>query len=238
MSKSTFFAGAAIATLMTTAAYAITPASRDTGNINFALPAENLNDFHMALYAGSFTRNVQSDFGTAEIDLKRYNAILGYDLNRWLTVYALSGIVDAKESASRMDSESAMIWGVGVWANLIESEQLPLLTTVSSYRVSAGTEFSYADTDSFSWSQFDSFLTFEIVNELNDSQLIFPRNIGLFFGPIASYIVSDEYDSDSDNVFGLTVGVDLMFTKNTYATIAGDFYSDDEGVYGMVGVRF
>lgn len=238
MSKSPFLASVALATIMTTAALAITPASRDTGDINFALPAENLNDFHMALYAGSFTRNVKSDFGVAEIDLKRYNAILGYDLNRWLTVYVLGGILDAKESASHQDSEASTIWGVGVWANLIESEQLPLLTTVSSYRLSTGTEFSYADLDNFSWSQFDSFLTFEIVNELNDSQLIFPRNIGLFFGPIASYIQSDDYDSDSDNVFGLTAGVDLMFTKNTYATIAGDFYSDDKGVYGMVGVRF
>lgn len=238
MSKSTFIAGAAIAALMTTAALAVTPASRDTGNLDFALPAENLNDFHMALYAGTFTRNVQGDFGLTEMDLKRYNAILGYDLTRWITIYALGGILDAKESASRQDSEASTIWGVGVWANLIESEQMPLLTTVSSYRLSAGTEFSYANLDNFSWSQFDSFLTFEIVNELNDSQLIFPRNIGLFFGPIASYIQSDEYDSDSDNVFGLTLGVDLMFTRNTYATIAGDFYTDDSGVYGMMGVRF
>lgn len=238
MSKFPFIASVAIATVMTSVAFAATPTARDTGTINYAGIGDDLGAWHGALYAGTATRNAQfSGSRTAEIDFSRYNVILGYDLTRWLTIYGLAGAANA-DADNRSDDSSSGLFGAGFWAGLLEVDQLSFLTTISRYRVNSGAEISYAGFDEFSWTQFDGFLTLELQNELNNTSSIFPDNIGLFFGPVVSFFESDEYDSDSDNLVGMTVGVNLMFTDDTYLTGAGDFFSDDSSVYGMMGVRF
>ncbi len=239
MSKISLLACVAVATAMTTSTFALTPTGRDTGTINFGGVGENLNAWHLALYAGTSTRKVENNHNLdIDIDFKRFNMVLGCDLTRWMTVYGLVGMMKANSDSWGEDNDRANLFGVGVWANLMESDQLSLFTDVSTYRVNTGAEYSFAAFDDFSWSQLDAFLTFELVNELNECPFILPETVGLFFGPIISYIISDDYEATSGNTVGITLGVSMMFTDDTYATLAGDFYSDDSSVYGMVGVRF
>lgn len=239
MSKITLLACVAVATALTTSTFAVTPTGRDTGSINFQALGNDLNAWHLALYVGRSTRTVENDnnFET-EIDLNRYNMVLGYDLTRWLTVYGLVGMVKADSNSWVDQNDSADIFGAGVWANLIESDQMSLLSAVSSYRLTSGAEYSFASFDDFSWSQVDAFLNFELVNELNKCPFIMPEAVTLYFGPVVSYIMSDDYEATSGNTLGLTVGVNILFTDDTYATLGSDFYSDDQSVYAMMGVRF
>ena len=237
MRKTTLIACVAVATALSTSTFAVTPASRDTGSINFADIGEDLSGWHLALFAGSATRHMDNDRNIdTEIDLTRYNVILGYNVTRWMTVYGLVGAMTEETGVYKKENDTQAIVGVGVWANLIESDQLSRLSDVSSYRLTSGAEYSFANFDDFTWSQFDAFLTFELVNELHRTSFIMPETIGLFFGPVISYILSDEYDSN--DIFGITVGVNMTMTDDTYITVAGDFFSDDNAVYGMVGVRF
>ncbi len=237
MSKTTLIACVAVATALTSSTFAVTPASRDTGSINFASIGNDLSGWHLAMFAGSATKYMDNDRNIeTEIDLTRFNVIVGYDLTRWLTVYGLVGAIKEETGIYSKENDTQGLFGVGVWANLLESDQLSRLSDVSSYRLTTGAEYSFANFDDFTWSQFDAFLTFELVNELHRTSFIMPETIGLFFGPVVSYVLSDEYDS-CDNI-GMTVGLNITMTDDTYITVAGDFYSDDNAVYGMVGVRF
>lgn len=242
MSKSTWIAAAAVAAVMTSASFAVTPSSRDTDNLDFGLLEGDLSRWHLAVYGAGATRNLEDENGAiVEKDLTRFNVILGYDIARWITVYGLAGVADLSEDtewSSDEDDDSSTIWGVGLWANLIQSEQLPLMETITSYRLTSGLEYSFADFDAGSWSQVDGFLTFGLMNELRSSSRIFPEMIGVFAGPAFSYVDAEGYDSDSDNMFGLTVGLDLIFNRNVYAVGGADIFDDDDVVYGMAGLRF
>lgn len=239
MSKITLLACVAVATALTTSTFAITPNSRDTGSIDFGVLGEDLSAWHLALYVGQSTRTMDNDrnFET-EINMNRYNAVLGYDLTRSLTVYGLVGMLNADSDSWGDNDDTSSLFGVGAWANLIESDQMSLLTAVSTYRLTSGAEYSIANFDDFAWSQFDAFLTFEIVNELNECPFIMPETVAIFFGPIVSYIMSDDYETTSGNTVGMTVGVNMMVTDDTYMTLGADAFSDDSTVYGMMGVRF
>lgn len=238
MSKTTLIACIAVATALTAPTFAVTPASRDAGGINFEWVAEDFSGFHLALFGGRSTREMKSKNKIRrEVDVDRYNAIIGYDLTRWLTLYGVAGVAKAKDELA-FDSDTSGIFGVGVWANLIEVDQLSLLSTITKYRLSSGAEITYAGFDDFNWMQFDAFLTFELVNELTRASFIFPEAVSVFAGPILSVVESDNLTQSSSNIIGLTVGISIMFTDNVYATGGADVFSDDNAYFGMVGVRF
>ena len=239
MSKTNILASIALAALIAAPALAVTPGSRETKGSGYAVLAQDLTEWHLAFYGASATRTVKNKGFESEMDITRINAILGYDISRWITVYGLIGVLDASpESSYDDDDESSALFGVGAWFNLFQSEELTYLSTLSYYRLTAGTELSFSQPGDFMWSQFDSFLTFEIVNELHGSPVIMPDKLSVFFGPVASVVISDDYDQDSSNTVGFTAGLSLQFTTSTYLTIAYEAYSDDDVASGMLGVRF
>ncbi|NLB69409.1 MAG: hypothetical protein GX804_06980 [Lentisphaerae bacterium] len=238
MSRTTLIACVAAIVLTSFNSFAITPASQSTKGIGFGVLAEDLTRWHLAAYGAYANRTVKEDKIKEEIRIRRFNTILGYDLTRWLTVYALAGVMDADPKYRGNDQDSTALIGVGAWANLVHSLELSLLSTISYYKLTAGAEITFSDLDDFRWSQADAYLTFEIVNEIENNSNIFPKTVGVFAGPVVSYIISDDYDADSDNVMGLSAGLTMRFSSSTYATISYDMFSDDSIFAGMVGVRF
>ncbi len=238
MRKTTLIACIAVSTALSTSTFAVTPASRDVGSLNFKWTAEDFSRWHLALYAGQSTRQIKPSGLDTEVEVGRYTMILGYDLSRWLTVYGLAGLSRAKPDGFMATSDNSGVFGAGVWANLIEVDQLSLLSTITQYRLASGAEVSHAGFDDFTWTQFDAFLTLELVNELPRASFIHPEAISLFVGPILSYVESDNLSFTSDNILGMTIGVSILFTDDTYVTAGADVFADDHAVYGMVGVRF
>ena len=63
MSKSIWIA-AAVAAVMTSASFAVTPSSRDTDNLDFGLLEGDLSGWHLAVYGAGATRNLENESGT------------------------------------------------------------------------------------------------------------------------------------------------------------------------------
>ncbi|MGI5870336.1 MAG: hypothetical protein ACOX9C_12960 [Kiritimatiellia bacterium] len=240
MSKSTWIAAAGIAAIMTSVSFAVTPSSRATGNLDFGLFEQDLSRWHLAVYGAGATRNLESKSGAVvEMDHTRFNVIVGYDISRWISLYGLAGVAKLSEDTPWGDNDDTVaVWGAGLWANLIQTELLPPMDTMTSFRLTSGLEASFSDFDEGAWLQVDGHLTFGIMNELHAFSHIFPEMIGVFAGPVFSYVDLEGYDSDSDNLFGLTVGLDVIFNRKVYAVGGADLFDDDTVAYGMVGVRF
>ena len=241
MSKSIWIAAASIAAIMTSASFAVTPSSRATGNLDFGLFEEDLSRWHLAVYGAGATRNFESKGGAVvEMDHTRFNAVVGYDISRWITVYGLAGVAEASEDTVRgsTSDDTAAVWGAGLWANLIQAELLPHMDTITSFRLTSGIEASFSDFDEGAWLQVDAHLTFGIVNEIHSFNHVFPERIGVFAGPVLSYVDVEGLDWDSDNLFGLSVGLDMAFNRKIYVVGGADLFDDDTVVFGMAGLRF
>lgn len=205
---------------------------------HYALAAQDLHDFHGGIHGSFAKRNVKNGrFDKPEIESDRVNVYLGYDLSRSLTVYALGGVVSVDSDDIDAD-ESSSVWGLGLWARLIDDDAIDFLPTISRFRLNAGLEYSYNDAADLGWSQIDGFLTFEIVNENLVNAEIFPAAVSVFAGPVFTYIDLDGYDQVSDNNWGLTVGGSLAFGRGVFVNGGVDVFTDDTCGYFTAGVRF
>ncbi|MBQ6103128.1 MAG: hypothetical protein IJL06_05595 [Kiritimatiellae bacterium] len=239
MSKPVLAVLAAAAVLAATHASA-SPAVPDDGRlVNYAIPADVLTDFHGGLQGFLGDRNVKDDFGfKSEMDVKRLNAYLGYDIGRWLSIYVLGGVLSVENDKAGIDEETTFLYGAGLWAALIDDAQLDFLSTISRYRLNFGMEVSHSDPNDLSWTEFDASLTFGIYNDSFLSDGKFPTAIGIFAGPIYTTIDMDGYKQVKDNNWGLTVGGELRFANGVYASGGVDIYTDDNVGYFQLGVRF
>ena len=239
MSKPVLAVLAAAAVLAATHASA-SPAVPDDGRlVNYAIPADVLTDFHGGLQGFMGDRNVKDDFGfRSEMDTRRLDAYLGYDVGRWLSIYVLGGVMSAKDDKAGIDEETTFLYGAGLWAALIDDAQLDFLSTISRYRLNFGMEVTHSDPNDLSWTQFDASLTFGIYNDSFLSDAKFPTAIGIFAGPIFSTVDLDGYKQVKDNEWGFTVGGELRFANGVYASGGADIYNDDTVGYFQAGVRF
>ncbi|MBR1609757.1 MAG: hypothetical protein IJ678_09110 [Kiritimatiellae bacterium] len=240
MSKSTVFAIAAAAAVASLPALAA-PQVPDDGFIpNFAVNSDILCAWHGGVQGFAATRNVENkNTGrVTEMDARRFDAYVGYDVTRWMTVYALGGVLSAKDKGEWLESDTETVWGAGVWLSLLDDDQLDVLSTVSRYRLTAGVEVSRGDPNDLAWTQIDGFLTFELVNDIYLTELIFPTQVGVYAGPVFSKIDLDGYDQEGDNDWGFTLGLDLRFANGMYAQGAYDWFSDDSVLSFSAGFRF
>jgi hypothetical protein len=239
MSKPVLAVLAAAAVLAATHASA-SPAVPDDGRlVNYAIPADVLTDFHGGLQGFLGDRNVKDDFGfESEMNVKRLDAYLGYDVGRWLSIYVLGGVMSAKDDKAGIDEETTFLYGAGLWAALIDDAQLDFLSTISRYRLNFGMEVTHSDPNDLSWTQFDASLTFGIYNDSFLSDAKFPTAIGIFAGPIYSTVDLDGFKQVKDNNWGITVGGEFRFANGVYISGGVDIYTDDNVGYFQAGVRF
>lgn len=236
-SKVSSFAAAAVAAGFAASASATPALPEDAPVSHYTLAAADLHDFHGGLHGSFAKRNVKKGGFESEIEANRVNAYIGYDLTRALTVYALGGVMDVECEDEEID-DSSSVWGVGLWARLIDDDSLAFLPTVSRYRLNCGLEYSYTDPADLAWSQVDGFLTFEVVNENLLNNEFFPATVSVFAGPVFTYVDIDGYDQVSDNNWGLTVGGALTFGQGVFVNGGCDFFNDDTCGYFTAGVRF
>ena len=239
MSKPSLAAIVAASALLAATTAPAAPSVPDDGRlVNFAAPSEILDDFHGGIQGLMGDRNVEKNGIASEMNVKRLNAYLGYDLTRWLTIYALGGVMSVKNDAAFLEEETTFLYGAGLWASLIDDAQLDFLPTISRYRLTAGLEVIHSDPSDLAWTQFDASLTFGIYNDsfLADSK--FPTAVGIFFGPIYTTIDMDGYEQVDDNNFGFTIGGELRFANGVFASGGVDIFNDDNIGYFQAGVRF
>ena len=238
MSKPSLAALAAAALLVAANAHAAPSVPDDGRLVNYALPAEILTDFHGGIQAFMGDRTVESHGFTSEMDARRLNAYLGYDVARWLSVYVLGGVLSVENDRAGIEEETTFLYGAGLWAALIDDAQLDFLSTISRYRLNFGMEVIHSDPNDLAWTQFDASLTFGLSNDSFLTDAKFPSAVGIFFGPIYTNIDMDDFKQDGDNHWGITVGGELRFANGVYVSGGADIYNDDTIGYFQAGVRF
>lgn len=239
MTKQLLFAGAAA--MLAASASAVSQLPADGTIENYAIIATDMSGLHGGVQGrtGERTLSRKNSFeGT--FDLMRVDAYLGYDIVRWLTVYGFVGIADAKSDdffeLSEGDTKST--YGGGIWAALVDDDQLDIMSTFSRFRLNAGVEYAYTDANELSIGEWEGFLTFELLNDMFLVHEMYPASIGLFAGPLYSALDVDGYEQDDDDRWGLTVGLSLTFSRRVYLNGGIDIFPDDYMVYASAGVRF
>ena len=238
MSKPALLACAAALLAAASPALAISMVPADGHIPNYALVAADLSDFHGGIQGSAAKRNVERDGWETEMKANRIDGYLGYDLTRWLSIYALGGIIEVKNDRAGVEKDTVFAFGGGFWAGLIDDDQLDFLPTIGRYRRQAGGEVVHADPADLSWTEFNAFLTFEILNDLFLAEAYAPDAIGIFFGPVFHGLDVDDFEKVEDNDWGFTVGMKLHFADGVYVNGGADLFNDDQNLYFNLGVRF
>lgn len=227
-----------VAVALSSTLFAGVPVTRDTGPINYAINTADSSNYHFAIHVEGGRRNVETSADNYNIDVIRYVGVLGYNIGRSFTLFATLGSMNADRKIDA-DDDASFTFGGGFMLNIFDSEQFDFLSTVSRYRIQADAEIFYADFTGFHWWEMDAAVTFQLHNEDGGNNIsILPDQYALFVGPCVSVISSNDFDYDSDNVFGVKCGISLMFTSNTYLTGGYEYYGDSHMCYGTLGVNF
>ena len=238
MTKQLLLAGAAA--MFATAASAVSQIPNDGTIENYAIIATDMSGLHGGVQGriGERTLSMEKNGPEGTFDLNRVDAYLGYDLLRWLTVYGFVGIADAKCDDFCLDGDTTTTYGGGLWAALIDDDQLDIMSTFSRFRLNFGAEYAYTDANDLSIGETDVFLTFELLNDTFLVHEMYPSSIGVFAGPVFSALDADGYEQDSDDRWGLTVGISFTFSSRVYLNGGIDIFPDDHMLYASAGVRF
>lgn len=238
MSKKLLLAGSVCAVFAAAPAFAVAPAPADGTSENYAISAMDMSGLHFGLRGSHGDRTVEFGKREGELELSRVGAYLGYDLLRWFTVYGFVGIANAESDDFFLESDTAVSFGGGAWAYLIDNDQLDIMSTFSRFRVNIGGEYAFTDSNELWLGQAQGFLTFELLNDAFLTFDLYPSSIGLFAGPVFSYLHGDDVTQDVDDAWGLTVGLSMTFARRTYVSGGIDVFSDNNVVYASAGVRF
>lgn len=237
-----FLALAAVAVSLSNLSYAGISTGRDKFTKDHTVAAEDLSRFHFGIYAGGGTRTMEYNKFDRDIDTSRYVGFLGYDINRYLTAYVSMGSMYTKRELGyggrKTDSTNSFTYGAGLWARIIDTDQFDFLTTITRFRLMGNVEIFRADFDEYDWTEVAGSLTFELFNEGDVNTFLVPNDYTIFAGPCFSFIESNNLKQSGDDKFGLTAGLSIGFTRNTYFTVSVDYYGDSNYVQGSVGVNF
>ena len=182
-------------------------------------------------------RRAKSRLESVHID-----AVVGYDLNRWLTVYGVFGGHSLEQKVLDIDGledeyaghfrDWAFEFGAGIWANLLHQDILDAWQLGDAHlTLNAGLQWTHSqgfrlnsyDSD-FTWDEFSGQLTagFGFANLGNKN--LWPHSVALYFGPSFNYVHSDMFKQNFDDVLGAVVGVDFALAKRTMLSVATEFY--------------
>ena len=193
MTKQLLLAGAAA--MMTAAtASAVSQVPEDGTIVNNAIVALDMSGLHGGIQGRGGERTLSLKHGPeGSFDVMRVDAYLGYDLVRWLTVYGFVGVADVKSDDFFLDGDTKATFGAGLWAALLDDDQLDIMSTFSRFRVDAGVEYAYTDSNDLGAGGIEAFLTFELLNDMFLVHGMYPTSIGIFAGPVYSVLDLDGY---------------------------------------------
>ncbi len=238
MTKQLLLAGAAA--MLAASASAVSQIPADGTIENYAIIATDMSGLHGGIQGRTGERTLSRKNGGMEgtFDVMRVDAYLGYDILRWLTVYGFVGVADLQSDDFFYDGDTTSTYGGGLWAALVDDDQLDIMSTFSRFRLNAGVEYAFTDSNDLSAGAWEGFLTFELLNDTFLIHEMYPASIGLFAGPIYSTVDMEDFEQDDDDRWGLTVGLSLTFSRRVYLNGGVDIFPDDAVVYASAGVRF
>ncbi len=231
-----FLAFIATATLTALTAGAVPRSGEGTGR-HYLVSAETLSSWHAGAYLRAHDRTVKRSGMEEDVEVGYAMAYVGRDLLSWLTVYGTLGVADLDEKRLGRSEDSAA-YGLGVWFNLLDHDAFEFLESVQRFRVQGMLQYVMFRTDDVTWGEVSGNLTFGATHEVTSSKFFWPEAVTLYAGPTLNVIVSDEYDTSSDNMIGLVVGLDFQINRLTSLGASMEVFQDDNAAVGYVSVRF
>lgn len=209
------------------------PRAAEASGSHYLMAADDLEGWHL----GGFYRYADREVANGALALKQNKFImhLGRDLLSWLSVYGMVGTSSAKLSPSAFEAEYASEYGGGIWVNFLDHDLLNNLALETRLRLQGIAQISTAEPEinGFEDRYVETYaaLTLNIVNEIIGNKNYWPEAIGLFFGPVYNKVEFDDTDVTGDEV-GLTVGLDLHFSRNIAMSLGLEAF-DDDNVYNV-----
>ncbi len=231
------FLTSTVATLLVATPARAVPRTGELSGRHYLVVAQDLSAWHAGAYVRSHHRDFKWQGMTAEFEVNRGVGYVGYELMPQMTIYALAGLSTAKPKHFG-DSKSALEVGAGAWFNLIDHDTFDFLETVKRFRVNALLQYSIFSNDEFTMGEMAGNVTFGVTNLIDGSKFMWPDAMTLYAGPCFSWVHSNDLNQSGDDVFGLTVGLDVHVNRSTTLGFAGEFYRDGRALLGSVGVRF
>ncbi len=215
------------------------PISSQDDPFDYAVRGPDLSAFSIGLYSMQTEREIKWDATGATQVLKqqKVQGYLGVDVLRWLTIYAVGGGSEAKfGDNATADSEGE--YGVGFRASLLEhfiKEPVPM---EDSLRLNLGGQYTRNSSDdgvggNVEWNEITAELTLSIVNHTQGHKAFTPESISLYFGPLFSHYMSDDFETE-DNM-GAVAGMEIFFMDTIILDI--EFQHFEETSAG-VGINF
>lgn len=211
LTSTLFIVGALLATVLST--YAV-PIGSSNEAFDYAVRGRDLSRLSMGLYSTETEREIRWK-GTGAVETLKSQKVQGYfgvDIVRWLTLYAVGGQSDVK-FGNNPSSDGESEFGFGFRANLLNHfirEPAPMEDTL---RLNLGGQFTRNKADNgageMEWDEMSVALTMALVNHTTSYKLFAPESIALYFGPLFSQYVSDDFEAEDD--MGAVIGMEIFF---------------------------
>lgn len=153
---------------------------------------------------------------TYTVKTKKQLLYIGYDFKPWLVAYALGGSsqIDVR-TLPKTDSEMEI--GAGAQVNILNHDLLDPILTEDKITVNASLQLTTTEAKinnrTIEWRELNASITAAIVNDVTGNKLMLPESIALFAGPVYSDIIGSGIDEASGDRLGVTVGIEVYYTK-------------------------
>ena len=215
-------------------------AARSNTAFDYLYRNPSLGRITAGVYGGKVEREVsQSGFPfDTTIESGRFYGYLGYDLTRWLNLYGILGVNDAKIPTSA-SSESALLFGAGLSFNILNHFIREPTPMEDAFRINGDIRMISTKADFFpnsiSWQELSASLRFSLVNVPDGDKRYRPEAIALYAGPAFSYIQSSDIESTQE--FGAIGGLEIFFVDSMSLDLSVEYY-DTTSIFGGLNFRF
>jgi hypothetical protein len=215
-------------------------AARSNEGFDYLYRNPSLSRLTAGFYGGNAKREVTlsgSAFETT-VSSSRMYGYLGYDITRWINMYAILGANEA-ELPMQSDADSELLYGAGLAFNLLNHFVREPTPMEDAFRINGDIRFITTQTDSFMqtirWQEITASLRFSLLNFPTGNKAFRPEAIALYVGPAFSHIQGNVLDATQE--FGGVAGLEIFFVDSMSIDLNAEIF-ESTSVYGGINIRF
>ena len=171
-------------------------------------------------------RTLDSGVFKQDIEINSLSALIGFDVTKWLTLYATGA--DADTSGTQLRKNSNFEWAAGGTLRILDYMVLEPWNDIDQYWVGVDVNSFYRNTRiEDNWSKDDlseifASLTFSFYSR-PEKPGVWDR-LGFYVGPAVSLLTMGDFDEDQ--AFGIVGGLQLNPTPNMAVRLHGQKFDD------------
>lgn len=198
------------------------PIGSSNDNIDYLIGAADLSKAYIGLHVKEVDRTVGmiNDDRDFKYRGQKSSVYAGYYFARWCSLYLT--LADSEVEIPGISQDSGMEYGFGLYFDILDHDIKDPNLMEDKVRINAGIEYTVLnDVEAFydedaKIEEYSASLTFSIVNDLHRNILFTPNSIGLFAGPVYSYL--DSTTLEARDTLGYMYGLDIYFTQEVYVS--------------------